>query len=160
MPQIQLPMFPAGSVDINGELGCRTVEDRVVYFNGHLPVFTHRRDDLASFRMFTSQLIVQGSATQGHIARAFGVPLITIKRSTQLYRAAGPAGFFVAKTRREGTRLTASKLAEARGLIESGQTLAAVSAQTGVLIDTLRKAITAGRLPALKKRAANRQRLR
>jgi hypothetical protein len=160
MPQIQLPMFPAGSVDINGDLACRTVEDRVVYFNGHLPVFTHRRDDVASFRMFTSQLIVQGSATQGHIARTFGVPLITIKRSTQLYRAAGPAGFFVAKPRREGTKLTASKLAEARGGIEAGQTLAEVSGRTGVLIDTLRKAIAAGRLPALKKRDANRQRLR
>lgn len=69
MPQIQLPMFPAGSVDINGDLVCRTVEDRVVYLNGHLPVVTHRQDDVASFRMFTSQLIVQGSATQGHIAR-------------------------------------------------------------------------------------------
>lgn len=79
------------------------------------------------------------------------MPLITIKRSTQLYRAAGPAGFFVAKPRREGTKLTASKLAEARGRIEAGQTLAEVSGRTGVLIDTLRKAIAAGRLPALKR---------
>ncbi len=44
-------------------------------YNGHLPVFTHAKNDLASFRLFTSQLIVQGSATQGHILKAFGVPL-------------------------------------------------------------------------------------
>jgi hypothetical protein len=153
MPQVQLPLFPAGSVDINRDLACRTEGDRVVYFNGHLPVFTHHKDDLASFRLFTSQLIVQGSATQGHIAKAFGVPLITIKRSTHLYRTAGPAGFFVPKPRREGSRLNAAKLEEARVLLAKGQSLAAVSQQTGVLVDTLRKAVGAGRLPPPKKRA-------
>jgi hypothetical protein len=152
MPQVQLPMFPAGSVEINRDLACRTEGERVVYFNGHLPVFFHHPEDLASFRMFTSQLIVQGSATQGHVARAFGVPLVSIKRATQLYRTQGPAGFFVPKARREGSKLTAVKLAEARGLIAQGRPLATVSQQTGVLVDTLRKAITAGRLPPLKKR--------
>ena len=74
MPQIQLPIFPGGSVELNRDLVGRTDGDQVVYFNGHLPVATHRRDDLASFRMFTSQLFGQGTATQGHIAMAFGVP--------------------------------------------------------------------------------------
>lgn len=156
MPQVQLPMFPAGSVEINRDLACRTEGEQVVYFNGHLPVFTHGKEDLASFRMFTSQLIVQGSATQGHIARAFGVPLITIKRSTQLYRTRGAAGFFVPKARREGSKLNAVKLAEARGWIEQGEGLATISQRTGVLLDTLRKAIEAGRLPALKKRPPKR----
>lgn len=151
MPQVQLPIFPAGCVDINGELGVRTEGNDVFYFNGHLPVFMHRKDDLASFRMFTSQLIAQHSATQGQIARTFGVPLITIKRGTKLYRARGPAGFFVPAARREGTRLNAAKLEEARVLISQGHALGVVSAQTGVLIDTLRKAIQAGRLPAVKK---------
>jgi hypothetical protein len=73
MPQVQLPIFPAGSVKINRELTCRVEGEQVVYFNGHLPVFAHSKSDLASFRLFTSQLIVQGSATQGHVAKAFGV---------------------------------------------------------------------------------------
>ena len=80
MPQIQWPIFPAGSVELNRDLACRTDGDQVVYYSGQLPVFTHRRDDWGSFRMFTSQLIVQGTATQGHIAKAFGVALVTIKR--------------------------------------------------------------------------------
>src|SRR3984893_17113463 len=80
MPQVQLPIFPAGSVEINRELACRVEGDQMVYFNGHLPVFTHAKKDLASFRLFTSQLIVQGSATQGDVAKAFGVPLVAIKR--------------------------------------------------------------------------------
>jgi len=96
MPQVQLPILPAGSVELNRELACRTDGDQLVYYNGHLPVFSHRRNDLASFRIFTSQLIVQGSATQGHIHKAFGVPLVRIKRCTQLFRTAGAAGFLCA----------------------------------------------------------------
>jgi len=151
MPQVQLPIFPAGSVEINRDLACRTEEERVVYYNGHLPVFMHAKNDLASFRLFTSQLIIQGSATQGEIAKAFGVPLVAIKRATKLYRQRGSAGFFVPKTRREGSKLNAEKLEQARALLVQGQPLAVVSRQTGVLSDTLRKAIAAGRLPAVKK---------
>jgi hypothetical protein len=152
MPQVQLPMFPAGSVDINGDLACRTEGNQVVYYNGHLPVFTHATSDLASFRMFTSQLIVQGSATQGQVAKAFGVPLVAIKRGTKLYRERSAAGFFVPKPRREGTKLDAEKLEQARALLVQGHPLAVVSRETGVLSDTLRKAIGAGRLPAVKKK--------
>ena len=154
MPQVQLPIFPAGSVEINRDLACRSEGDQVIYYNGHLPVFTHAQNDLASFRLFTSQLIVQGSATQGHVAKAFGVPLIAIKRSTKLYRERGAAGFFVPKARREGSKLNAQKLEEARALLVQGQALALVSAQTGVLTDTLRKAIQGGRLPTVKKMKA------
>jgi len=153
MPQVQLPIFPSGSVEINNDLACRCEEENVVYYNGHLPVFMHARSDLASFRLFTSQLIVQGSATQGDVARAFGVPLISIKRATKLYRLRGAAGFFVPGQRREGTRLTDEKLEQARALILQGEPLAVVSRQTGVLTDTLRKAMGAGRLPALKKKS-------
>jgi hypothetical protein len=151
MPQVQLPIFPHGSVEINKDLACRVEGEQVVYYNGHLPVFMHAKSDLASFRLFTSQLIVQGSATQGHIAKAFGVPLVAIKRATKLYRARGAAGFFVRAARRQGSQLNGLRLEQARRLIEQGQLLKVVSQQTGVLRDTLRKAIAAGRLPALKK---------
>lgn len=151
MPQVQLPIFPAGSVEINRDLACRAEGDRVVYFNGHLPVFTHAKADLASFRLFTSQLIAQGSASQGEVARAFGVPLVAIKRASKRYREHGAAGFFVAARRREGTRLNARTLELARGLLEQGEALGVVSERTGVLKDTLRKAIQGGRLPGVKK---------
>src|ERR1035437_4287195 len=153
MPQIQLPIFPSGSVEINTQLGCRVEGDTVSYHNGFLPVFMHAKDDLASFRMFTGQLIVQGSATQGQIAKAFGVPLVSIKRSTKLFRTQGAKGFFVPKARREGSKLTEEKLAQARLLLSQGEPLTVVGQQTGILVDTLRKAIVAGRLPALKKKA-------
>ena len=151
MPQVQLPIFPAGSVEINHDLACRTEGDQVIYYNGHLPVFTHARKDLASFRLFTNQLIVQGNATQKQIEKAFGVPLVAIKRATKLYRERGAAGFFVPKARREGSKLNTATLEQARALLVQGQPLLVVSQRTGVLADTLRKAIEAGRLPPVKK---------
>jgi hypothetical protein len=114
-------------VEINRDLAGRTEGEKVISYNGHRPVFTHANSDLPSFRLFTSQLIVQGSATQGHGAKAFGVPLVAITRATELYREPGAAGFFVPLARREGSRLNAQKLEEARALWVQGHPLAVVS---------------------------------
>ncbi len=83
MPQIQLPIFPFSSTAITSELAFEQRDGQVYYFNGHLPVFTHPVDDIASFRFFTSQLIANGSASQSQISKAFGVPLITVKQGVQ-----------------------------------------------------------------------------
>src|SRR5258708_39144472 len=91
MPQIQMPIFPDGMKHINSELAFECREGTVYYFNGYLPVFMHDHNDLATFRMFSSQLVVNGSSTQAEIARAFGVPLVTVKRYCKLYRQKGAA---------------------------------------------------------------------
>ena len=56
MPQVQLPIFPAGATPITSELAFECRDGQVVYWNGHLPVFTHEANDLGSFRFFTTQL--------------------------------------------------------------------------------------------------------
>jgi hypothetical protein len=80
MPQVQLPIFPPGVTPITSEIAFQCEEGKVCYFNGHLPVFIHDKEDLATFRLFSSQLVINGNATQAQIARAFGVPLVTVKR--------------------------------------------------------------------------------
>src|SRR5437016_6214464 len=106
MPQVQLPIFPEGVTPITSELAFQCQDGKVCYFNGHLPVFLHDADDLATFRMFSSQLVINGNATQAQIARAFGVPLITVKRYVKLYRLRGVRAFFVPPARRAGHKLT------------------------------------------------------
>jgi len=147
MPQVQLPVFPDGVTFINDALACQQQDGHVVYLNGHLPVFTHPKDDLASFRFFTTQLIVNGSATQGEISRAFGVPIITVKRGVQRHRTREAAAFFTPAPRRECTRLTVEVRLVAQGLLAQGQEVPEISRQTGVLASTIHKAIGAGRLP-------------
>ena len=94
MPQMQLPLFPEGVTHITPELAFMKKDGRVVYFNGHMPVFVHDEHDLRTFRMITSQFIVNGNVRQSRVAEVFGLPLITVKRYTKLYRDKGPAGFY------------------------------------------------------------------
>jgi transposase len=116
-------------------------------------VFTHPADDLASFRLFTTQLIVNGTASQGQIARVFGVPLRTIKRCVKRYRDRGPQAFFAPAPKRQGHRLSPERLAQAQGMLDEGDSVPQISAQLGVLASTLHKAIDHGRLKQIKKKS-------
>lgn len=152
MPQVQLPLFPSGTTAINDELAFERREEQVVYFNGHLPVFTHRTDDLASFRLFTTQLIVNGTASQGEIVRAFGVSRTTVKRGCRRYRERGAGAFFKPPVRRRGSRLTPERLAQAQRLLDQGLRVPQISAVLGILPSTLHKALDDGRLQGAKKK--------
>ena len=61
MPQRQLPIFPAGVTEINRSIAVQKQDGQVWYVHGHLPVFHHEEEDIGSFRMFTSQMIVNGT---------------------------------------------------------------------------------------------------
>jgi transposase-like protein len=154
MPQVQLPIFPPGSLEINPNLGVLCDHHTVTYYNGHLPVFSHAVEDLSSFRMFTSQLIANGSAHISDIVRAFGVSPTTVKRALRLFREQGVRRFFVKSPPRRGHRLTPETLLAAQRALNEGVSVPEVAEQTGVLTDTLRKAIQSHRLspPAKKKR--------
>lgn len=152
MPQLQLPIFPAGLTPITNEIGFQHQDGRVVYFHGCLPMFQHGEKDLKSFRMFTSQLIDNGTVRQRDIARAFGVPRATVKRYVRLYRDQGTEGFFRAPRRRGPGVLTAEVRQQIQALLDAGQGVPEVARQAGVLANTLHKAIRAGRLHAVKKK--------
>ena len=86
MPQLQLPLFPEGITLINQNIGFLRQGSTITYVYGNLPVFTHSLYVIQSFRMFTSQLYINGSASQAEICRAFGVSKISVLRSVKLYR--------------------------------------------------------------------------
>ena len=146
MPQAQLPLFPASCTLITSELAFEQREGEVFYFNGQLPVFSHPVADLASFRFFTSQLIANGNATQNQISKAFGVPLITVKRGCKKLRTEGAAGFFRPSPPRHGHKLTAERLAAAQAMLDEGLDMPAIGAALGVWPNTLHKAVSDGRL--------------
>jgi transposase len=152
MPQVQLPIFPHGTTLITPELAFERRDEQVVYLNGHLPVYTHEVRDLASFRFITTQLIINGTASQGQIARAFGVPLRTVKRCVQRYRGAGAQVFFKPPAKRQGHRLTPERLVQAQELLDQGRSVPQINPEMGVLASTLHKAIDHGRLRQIKKK--------
>jgi hypothetical protein len=146
MPQMQLPVFPAGLTAINQNIGFQCESGRVVYFHGHLPVFEHDVDDVQSFRLYTSQLIESGAVKQGEIVQSFGVPLITVKRYTKVLREKGSKGFFVPRKTRSSPVLTEDVQQRCQDLLEEGRSVPEVARETNVLANTLHKAIRAGRL--------------
>jgi DNA invertase Pin-like site-specific DNA recombinase len=146
MPQIQLPVFPSSSTAITDELAFEQREGQVYYFNGHLPVFTHWVEDIASFRFFTSQLIANGTASQAQISRAFGVPLVTVKRACKKLRVEGAAAFFRPAPPRHGHKLNAELIAQAQALLDEGLSVPEIGVRLGVLPNTLHKAISSKRL--------------
>jgi hypothetical protein len=155
MPQVQLPLFGHGATLITADLAFEFREQTVYYFNGQMPVFSHAASDLGSFRLFSSQLIINGTATQGQIVKAFGVPLTTVKRSVKKLRQGGAAAFFVPPAKREGSKLTGERLAQAQGMLDEGQGVPEIGRELGVLASTLHKAIDDGRL--LQKKASQRR---
>jgi hypothetical protein len=152
MPQLQLPIFPDGLTSITEDLGFQRKDGRVVYFHGLMAVFQHDEKDLKSFRMFTSQLIVNGTVRQADIVQAFRVPLATVKRYVKVHRQHGAEGFFQQRRRRGATVLKAEVRQRAQALLDEGKSVPEVSRETAVAGNTLHKAIRAGRLHAVKKK--------
>src|SRR3978361_1677114 len=146
MSQVQLPIFPEGYTPISQEIGFQKQDGKVCYFNGHLPVFMHDQNDLRSFRLFTTQLYINGTVTQAQIVKAFGVPPITVKRYVKQYRKHGIESFFRPAPRRAGRRLTPDVLVEVQELLDEGREIAEIEAELGILRSTVHKAIDSGRL--------------
>jgi transposase len=153
MPQRQLPIFPAGVTEINSRIAVQTEQGQVWYIHGHLPVFHHEAEDVGSFRMFTSQMIVNGTVKPKEIVKAFGVPSITVKRYVKVFREHGAKGFYASTPRQSSASVLKGEVLErARTLLDEGRSVPEVASELKVLANTLHKAIRAGRLPARKKK--------
>ena len=139
-------MFPSDVTEINPLVSFAKREGTVYYFNGPMPVFSHGEQDWASFRMFTSQLVVNGNGTQMEMVRAFGISAVSMKRYVKQYREKGIASFFKARRARQPRVLTPEVRRKAQEFLEQGWERNAVAAELGIKPDTLRKAIDAGRI--------------
>ena len=154
MPQLQLPIFPAGVTEINTRVAVEAKDGRVCYIHGHLPVFQHDEKDVWSFRMFTSQMIVNGTAKPKEIVQTFRVPMGTVKRYMKVYRDYGAKGFYEPKPRHSSASVLKGEVLErAQQLLDEGQSIPEVAKQLKVLANTIHKAIRAGRLRQPQKKA-------
>ncbi len=146
MAQLQLPVFSEGVTQLSSDLGVSCRDGRVSYFYGTLPVFTHAAKDVKSFRMFISQLYLEGKVKQSDLVKVFGVSAISVKRAVKLYEAAGPGGFWRPRPTRGPSVLTSQTLQQAQEQLAKGRSLKEVAATLGIKHDTLRKAVRDGRL--------------
>ena len=90
-------------------------EDQVTYFYGSLPVFRHRKEDVKSFRLITSQFYLNGQVAQSAMVRVFGVSAVSVQRAVKLYREQGPGGFWQVPKPRGASVLTREVWPRCRG---------------------------------------------
>jgi transposase len=155
---MQLPIFPAGVTEINNRIAVQREAGTVYYIHGHLPVFQHEEKDVRGFRMFTSQMIINGTVRPREIVQAFGVPMITVKRYVKVFRDQGAKGFYEAKPRHSSASVLKEEVLEqAQQLLDDGRSVPEVARELKVLANTLHKAIRAGRLRGSQKKAAAAQ---
>jgi transposase len=153
MPQQVLPLFPAEARPITDVLSVSrdTKTETVWYFHGAMPVFNHAQSDVKSFRMYTSQLVVNGQCKQMDIVRTFGVTKTSVKRSVKRLREGGPQAFFEKRGVRGKSVWKPERLNRAQALLDEGRTRKEVVEALGVKADTLYRAIKAGQLRESKK---------
>ena len=149
MPQALLPLVPDGATPINSLFSVVREGGQWTYFLGIHPVFQHAEEDSRAFRMFTAQLICQGSCLQSEVVRAFGVAAISVKRSVKKFREAGIEGFYQPRRVRGASVMTPEIAQQAEALLLQGRSRSQVAEQLGIKSDTLRKAILQGRVSIL-----------
>ena len=146
-PQLLLPIIPGGSTPINDILSVWQDEDRWTYFMGMNPLYSHHPSNRKLFQMITSMLIDSGSCRSIDIINTFSIAKSNVNRALKLYRSEGIDGFYKPrKTRSGGSVLTPDKLERGQQLINGNLSRHEVAEELGVSYDTLRKAISSGRL--------------
>ena len=119
----------------------------VYYFHGCMPIFSHAEDDSASFKMFTSQLYVDGNCKQSEIVRAFGVTPISVKRAVKKYRERGVAGFFRPRRLERKPRVwTDDVVKKAQTMLDEDASLSDIAQELNIKPDTLYRAVRSGKL--------------
>jgi len=135
---------------INSEIGVKTINDTVYYFNGSMPIYQHHRNKYKSFRFITSQLIALNNAKQSEIIQAFKVSKESVKRWVKIYREKEEEGFFgTRKGRKGGNVLNEEMLVKVQERLNIGKMPKEIEDELGIKADTIRKAINSGRLSRL-----------
>ena len=119
--------------------------------------FMHPEDDMRSFRMFASQLVVNGNCSQAQLARALGIGAIGMKRYVKRYGTGGPASLFAAPGRRGAPVPTPEVMAQAQDRLSAGMDRSEVARRLELKPNTLGKAIGAGRLVEPEKKDSARR---
>jgi hypothetical protein len=74
------------------------------------------------------------------------VTSISVKRSVKIYRQRGPKGFYAPRVTRGPAVLLEAVIVQAEERLTEGCSVADVAAELGVKLNTLQKAIRAGRI--------------
>jgi transposase len=120
---MEMPIFPAGVVRINGRLAVEKKEGMVFYFNYQNPIHVHKEEDRNAFRYITASLVVSGMCKIYELAKALGVKRRNIERYSKHLKEDGMQYFFAAKhTGGKAHKITDENIVAMQELLNQGCT--------------------------------------
>lgn len=148
--QLHLPIFPYETKLITTTLGVYRKEGIVSYLHCGVPVYSHKDEDMKSFRYITSKLILQGICRKIDIARCFGVSYDSVNRYVKKLEESGDQGFFTKDNRRGSCyKLVPEVLERMQGYLDAGENNSEVARRESVTEGAVRYMLKHG---VLKKR--------
>jgi len=148
MPQQTLPIFIEGENSINEKVHYEydAETDTVCYYLYCLPFYSHCKNDFKCFQVVIAQLTVLGHCKNHEVIKSLSISKSYLDRAVKKYRKGGISAFFTKRKVRSAPVLTDEVLAQAQQLLASGEPRSDVAKSLGLKLNTLSKAINAGRL--------------
>jgi transposase len=145
--QLQLPIFPLSAVMITPSLGFYLKDDIVTYLLNGLPIDSHPKDSLKSFRYTTAKLVVLGLCRQVDIVKSFGVSEDSVIRSVKLYKEKGVQGFFEEDGRHgKCHKMLPDRLERIQNMLDKGMSNYSIAKKEKIAEGTIRYALQQGYL--------------
>lgn len=140
-----LPLRPAGSVALGPAAALLEDDGGGVVLVWGMATWCWPADDVVSRRLAAVGLVATGAASGVEVAAGFGVDTDTLRRWVRAWEKDGSAALVPAKRGPKGpSKLTAEVVKKARSLRSSGATIAAVGAELGISVDSVRTALEPG----------------
>ena len=145
--QLLLPLFTREVTLITPTLGVAEHDEFVYYVHNGVPISTHHKDDLKSFRYTTSMLIDLGRCNQADIVRAFHVSTDSVSRALKLYRQKAETGMFETDKRHGVShKLFGKRLERIQNMLDKGISNHAIAKKENISEGSIRYAIKIGKL--------------
>jgi hypothetical protein len=145
--QLLLPIFPKETTLITSTLGVFEKDEFVFYLHSGVPISTHHKDNLKSFRYTVSKLIDLGLCRQADIVRTFSVSEDSIRKSLNLYRQKGEEGFFGASQgQRVCPAMLPDRLERIQKMLDKGMSNYSIAKKEKISEGTIRYALQTGKL--------------
>jgi len=120
---MELPIFPAGVVQVNGRLAIQKKEGMVYYFNYQNPIHVHKEEDRNAFRYISANLVVSGICKIHELSKVLGIKRRNLERYCMHLKKEGMQYFFASKhTGGKAHKITQEMIVGMQEMLNVGRT--------------------------------------
>ena len=145
--QLFLPMYPQSTKMLSNNVGVFELEGIVNYIANGMPIYSHGKDDLSSYRYITSNLIDKNLVTKREVVKFFGVSEISVSRYYKKFKERGANAFFgFTSSEKKCYKLLGELLKRVQEKLDKGMSNYKIAIEEDISEGTIRYALQQGRL--------------